>query len=152
MTHENHQRSSQKTKEIGFPTRSPDDEFASVCEQFPGFSYKQRRMCQNHVDNIIAVRQGALLAITECQYQFERRRWNCTIVDPVNVFGRVVATGKTACQIIIYDINGRQITELQLTENRTPKMISLSLINSGIYFYKAISGDKVVQNKLVIIK
>ncbi|MBK8366522.1 MAG: T9SS type A sorting domain-containing protein [Bacteroidetes bacterium] len=61
-------------------------------------------------------------------------------------------TENESCQIIIYDINGRQITELQLTENRTPKMISLSLINSGIYFYKAISGDKVVQNKLVIIK
>jgi hypothetical protein len=39
-----------------------------------------------------------------------------------------------------------------ITENKTPKMVSISLINSGIYFYKAISGDKVVQHKLVIIK
>ncbi len=49
-------------------------------------------------------------------------------------------------------ISGRQIMDLQLTENRVPKTIALGLVNSGIYFYKAICGDKISQNKLVIIK
>jgi|JI10StandDraft_1071094.scaffolds.fasta_scaffold06734_2 hypothetical protein len=78
-----------------------------------------------------------------------------TFPNPANQEINFVVNGITEnenCNIIIYDINGRLITELQLTENKTPKTVSLSLINSGIYFYKAISGDKVVQNKLVIIK
>ena len=32
------------------------------------------------------------------------------------------------------------------------KLESFAMLNSGIYFYKAMSGSKVVQNKLVIIK
>jgi hypothetical protein len=42
--------------------------------------------------------------------------------------------------------------EFSIKENQAPTTISLETYSSGIYFYKAISGDKVVQNKLVIIK
>lgn len=42
--------------------------------------------------------------------------------------------------------------EFSVTENKVPKTVSFAMLNSGIYFYKARSGDKVVQNKLVIIK
>lgn len=67
---------------------------AAECEKFVGLTSRQRRICRRDVDNISAVRQGALLAIDECQYQFQRRRWNCSVVDPINVFGKVVATGE----------------------------------------------------------
>lgn len=67
---------------------------AAACDSFAGLSSRQRRVCRRDIDNIRAVRQGALLAIDECQYQFRHRRWNCSVVDSVNVFGKVVATGK----------------------------------------------------------
>jgi hypothetical protein len=66
---------------------------AAACDHFVGLSTRQRRICRRDVDNMRAVRQGALLAIEECQQQFSRRRWNCSVVDSVNVFGKVVATG-----------------------------------------------------------
>ncbi len=39
-----------------------------------------------------------------------------------------------------------------IKENQAPQKISLDAFSCRIYFYKAMSGDKVVQNKLVIIK
>lgn len=78
-----------------------------------------------------------------------------TFPNPANQEINFVVNGITengSCQIIIYDINGREVMDLNLTENKVPKIVSLAMLNSGIYFYKAISGDKVVQNKLVIIK
>lgn len=56
------------------------------------------------------------------------------------------------CLISIYDINGRLMTEFTIQENKLPKSISLTTFSSGIYFYKAVTGDKISQNKLVIIK
>ncbi|MES2515670.1 MAG: T9SS type A sorting domain-containing protein [Bacteroidota bacterium] len=56
------------------------------------------------------------------------------------------------CEVSIYDINGRLMSLFTIKENQVPKTISLEAYSSGIYFYKAISGDKSVQNKLVIIK
>ena len=78
-----------------------------------------------------------------------------TFPNPANQEINFVVNGITeneTCYIYIYDISGRQIMDLQLTENRVPKTIALALVNSGIYFYKAICGDKISQNKLVIIK
>lgn len=44
------------------------------------------------------------------------------------------------------------MTNFMIKENKTPKIISLNEYSSGIYFYKAVSGNNVIQNKLVIIK
>lgn len=46
------------------------------------------------------------------------------------------------------------VGDIVLTEHLTTQNSSLPThhLTSGIYFYKAVSGDKVVQNKLVIIK
>ncbi|KJH49749.1 wnt family protein [Dictyocaulus viviparus] len=32
-----------------------------------------------------SVRYGAQNAYAECQYQFNKRRWNCTLIDPVSL-------------------------------------------------------------------
>lgn len=57
-----------------------------------------------------------------------------------------------ACEITIYDINGRLMSNFFIKEDQFPKTISLESFDSGIYFYKVVSGNKTLQNKLVIIK
>ena len=40
--------------------------------------------------------QGARLAVDECQYQFEDRRWNCPIADDSHgqsIFGKILRKG-----------------------------------------------------------
>jgi hypothetical protein len=78
-----------------------------------------------------------------------------TFPNPANTDVNFVIDGiaeNETCAISIYDINGRLMTEFNVQENKLPKSVSLSTFSSGIYFYKAITGDKIYQNKLVIIK
>jgi hypothetical protein len=75
--------------------------------------------------------------------------------NPANQEINFVVNGITeneTCHIIIYDINGREAMDFNLTENKVQKTVSLAMLNSGIYFYKAVSGNKLVQSKMVIIK
>ncbi len=75
--------------------------------------------------------------------------------NPANTDVNFVINGikeNESCLISIYDVNGRLMTEFNVQENKLPKSISLTIFSSGIYFYKAVTGDKIHQNKLVIIK
>uniref|UniRef100_A0AAU7E8Y1 Protein Wnt n=1 Tax=Terebratalia transversa TaxID=34513 RepID=A0AAU7E8Y1_TERTR len=59
-----------------------------TCNQLPGLSHGQKRMCSLYYDHMPAVSHGAKLGIQECQYQFKGRRWNCSVVDKEDsVFG-----------------------------------------------------------------
>lgn len=53
------------------------------------------QICKRSVEVMDAVRHGAQLAIDECQFQFRNRRWNCSTVETMPVFGKVVTQGKT---------------------------------------------------------
>ncbi|CAM2097721.1 unnamed protein product [Caretta caretta] len=64
-----------------------------VCSQLPGLSPGQRKLCQLYQEHMVYIGEGAKNAIKECQYQFRQRRWNCSTVDNVSVFGRVMKIG-----------------------------------------------------------
>nr|XP_023410047.1 LOW QUALITY PROTEIN: protein Wnt-4 [Loxodonta africana] len=51
-------------------------------------------MCKRNLEVMDSVRRGAQLAIEECQYQFRNRRWNCSTLDSLPVFGKVVTQGE----------------------------------------------------------
>ena len=66
----------------------------SECRRLTGLTRRQRRVCRRNAENMVGVRHGAQLAIGECQHQFQHRRWNCTVIDRINVFGKVVTAGR----------------------------------------------------------
>lgn len=55
----------------------------------------QVQICKRSVEVMDAVRRGAQLAIDECQFQFRNRRWNCSTLETMPVFGKVVTQGKS---------------------------------------------------------
>ena len=63
------------------------------CRRLAGLTRRQRRVCRRNAENMGGVRHGAQMAIDECQHQFRHRRWNCSVIDRVNVFGKVVTAG-----------------------------------------------------------
>ncbi|KAK7826292.1 hypothetical protein U0070_021306 [Myodes glareolus] len=64
-----------------------------VCSQLPGLSPGQRKLCQLYQEHMSYIGEGAKTGIRECQHQFRQRRWNCSTVDNMSVFGRVMQIG-----------------------------------------------------------
>uniref|UniRef100_A0A4W3GR76 Protein Wnt n=1 Tax=Callorhinchus milii TaxID=7868 RepID=A0A4W3GR76_CALMI len=64
-----------------------------TCERLKGLINRQIQICRRNVEVMDSVRRGAELAIEECQHQFRNRRWNCSTVDTLPVFGKVVTQG-----------------------------------------------------------
>lgn len=65
-----------------------------TCEKLRGLIQRQVQICKRNVEVMDAVRRGAQLAIDECQFQFRNRRWNCSTLDSMPVFGKVVTQGR----------------------------------------------------------
>ena len=75
------------------------DEFAQNnqppgCESIPGLSPGQARLCHLYGDHMSAVAAGAKQTLGECKHQFQSRRWNCSLLDDVNVFGPLIVSGE----------------------------------------------------------
>uniref|UniRef100_A0A8C0BNS8 Protein Wnt n=1 Tax=Buteo japonicus TaxID=224669 RepID=A0A8C0BNS8_9AVES len=65
----------------------------SACEGLPGLLEEQVRVCRRRVGAMEAVKRGAELAVEECQHQFQSRRWNCSMLQGLQVFGKVAIQG-----------------------------------------------------------
>uniref|UniRef100_A0A8B9S957 Protein Wnt n=1 Tax=Apteryx owenii TaxID=8824 RepID=A0A8B9S957_APTOW len=50
-------------------------------------------ICQRQVEAMDAVKHGVELAIKECQHQSHSRRWNCSTLQGLRVFGKVTIQG-----------------------------------------------------------
>ncbi|KAM4711729.1 protein Wnt-16 [Anableps anableps] len=60
----------------------------------PVLSARQRELCRRKPFLLPSVRDGARLAVSECQNQFHQERWNCsTSRDPTTVFGHELTSG-----------------------------------------------------------
>nr|XP_006124223.1 protein Wnt-4 isoform X1 [Pelodiscus sinensis] len=64
-----------------------------ACEGLKGLAEEQVRICQRQVEAMDSVKRGAELAIEECQHQFYNRRWNCSTLQGLQVFGKVAIQG-----------------------------------------------------------
>ncbi|XP_026492000.1 protein Wnt-5b-like [Vanessa tameamea] len=69
-----------------------------MCARLRGLTPGQRRVCRRHKDHMPAVGDGVKKGIKECQYQFQNRRWNCTVTEDDTVFGplTLIASRETA--------------------------------------------------------
>lgn len=65
-----------------------------LCASIPGLVPKQLRFCRNYMEIMPSVAEGVRLGVQECQHQFRGRRWNCTTVDSLAIFGPVLDRGK----------------------------------------------------------
>ncbi|XP_054044683.1 protein Wnt-4-like [Rissa tridactyla] len=64
-----------------------------ACEGLMGLVEEQVRVCRRQVEAMEAVKRGAELAVEECQHQFHSRRWNCSTLQGLQVFGKVAIQG-----------------------------------------------------------
>lgn len=65
-----------------------------LCKQITGLSAGQQKLCMLYTDHMMHVGKGARKGISECQYQFRYRKWNCSTVDDTTVFGPILKTRK----------------------------------------------------------
>ncbi|CAG9821650.1 unnamed protein product [Phaedon cochleariae] len=73
-----------------FDETMQNDQASPSCKALPGLSPGQGRLCQLYGDHMNAVAWGAKQSLNECKHQFHHRRWNCSLLDDVNVFGPVI--------------------------------------------------------------
>ncbi|XP_026477448.1 protein Wnt-7b [Ctenocephalides felis] len=64
-----------------------------ICARIPGLEARQREICRQSPDALVAVGEGTALGAAECQHQFRHRRWNCTSLGDDNVFGHLMLPG-----------------------------------------------------------
>jgi wingless-type MMTV integration site family, member 10 len=55
-----------------------------TCRNFPGLSKKQLELCYRYPDVMEAAIHGLQLAVRECQFQFQKHRWNCSVLETKN--------------------------------------------------------------------
>ncbi|KAI1892476.1 hypothetical protein AGOR_G00133810 [Albula goreensis] len=79
-----------------------------TCEKLKGLIQRQVQICRRSVEVMDSVRRGAQLAIDECQHQFRNRRWNCSTLDSLPVFGKVVSQG-TREAAFVYAISAASV-------------------------------------------
>ena len=76
-------------------TTTPVEKYKKLpCSQLRGLSKGQTQLCFLYPDHISHIGRGARLGVSECQWQFKNRRWNCSAVDDSNVFAPVLTIGK----------------------------------------------------------
>ena len=70
-------------------------------------NHRQLQFCRRNIDVMNSVKNGASLAVSECQHQFRHRRWNCTTVqfERSPVFGNSANGGKNLFKALYYTSN-----------------------------------------------
>jgi len=64
---------------------------SSLCQQIRGLSAGQKKLCMLYTDHMMHVGRGASTGISECQFQFKDKKWNCSTVDDSTVFGPILS-------------------------------------------------------------
>ncbi|CAD6192044.1 unnamed protein product [Caenorhabditis auriculariae] len=84
---------------------------AVTCRNLTGLTRKQTRFCKRNFELMDSVQNAAFNAAAECQFQFNKRRWNCSIIDPVSlkVVGDVVLRQGTRESAFVHAISSAAV-------------------------------------------
>ncbi|KAI6175225.1 Protein Wnt [Aphelenchoides fujianensis] len=52
---------------------------ATICKEIPGLNRRQAKFCRRNFDTMASIAEGTRTAYEECQFQFQKRRWNCSL-------------------------------------------------------------------------
>ncbi|CAI4224141.1 unnamed protein product [Auanema sp. JU1783] len=55
---------------------------STTCKNLRGLNRKQIKFCRQNPRLMRSIQTGAKDAYTECQFQFYKRRWNCSLINP----------------------------------------------------------------------
>lgn len=61
------------------------------CENMGFLVPRQKELCNQGEFMLDVISEGAALGISQCMRQFQDRRWNCSVFDTEDVFGKVLA-------------------------------------------------------------
>lgn len=71
-----------------------------ICNKIPGLAPRQRAICRSRPVAMAVIGEGAKIGITECQFQFQNMRWNCSNPNRSDsLFGYQHEIGKFTLQI-----------------------------------------------------
>ncbi|CAF1448866.1 unnamed protein product, partial [Adineta ricciae] len=62
----------------------------AFCSSLTFLTVEQRYLCQTNPKIFTIISRSLRQAIDECQYQFRNQRWNCSIFNQSDVFGKLV--------------------------------------------------------------
>ena len=73
-----------------------------LCQQITGLSNGQQKLCMLYTDHMMHVGRGARQGISECQFQFKDKKWNCSTVDDSTVFGPILSIRKSRERVLMF--------------------------------------------------
>ncbi|CAF0776669.1 unnamed protein product [Didymodactylos carnosus] len=101
-------------KSLGLPAfqlwslQQPSFEHQQFCYSLTFLSNEQKHYCHTNPKMMRVISRGVAMAIDECQYQFRNQRWNCTIFNSSEVFGKIVLR-KTPETAFIYALTSAAV-------------------------------------------
>jgi hypothetical protein len=64
------------------------------CSSLTFLTVEQRYYCQTNPKIFSIISRSLRQAVEECQYQFRNQRWNCSIFNQSDVFGKLILRSK----------------------------------------------------------
>lgn len=78
------------------------------CSSLTFLTIEQRYLCQTNPKIFAIISRSLRQAIEECQYQFRNQRWNCSIFNQSDVFGKLILR-KTPETAFIYALTAASV-------------------------------------------
>jgi hypothetical protein len=77
-----------------FWSSSQSLEQKQFCSSLTFLTLEQRLYCQTNPKVFTIINRSIRLAIDECQYQFRNQRWNCSLFNQPDLFGKFILRSK----------------------------------------------------------
>ncbi|CAF1115973.1 unnamed protein product [Rotaria sordida] len=78
------------------------------CSSLTFLTYEQRLYCQTNPKIFSIINRSLRMAIDECQYQFRNQRWNCSLFNQPQIFGKLILR-KTPETAFIYALTSAAV-------------------------------------------